>query len=71
MAVAARQGKMALAGVSVKAMRNNAQLYENGINTTAKQYMETVDRKFVVIDAKLRNGKKKLNKMPSKLRAFF
>ncbi|MDT1903357.1 lytic transglycosylase domain-containing protein, partial [Acinetobacter baumannii] len=58
MAVAARQGKMALAGVSVKAMRNNAQLYENGINTTAKQYMETVDRKFVVIDAKLRNGKR-------------
>ncbi|MDR8241247.1 lytic transglycosylase domain-containing protein, partial [Acinetobacter baumannii] len=42
----------------VRAMRNNAQLYENGINTTAKQYMETVDRKFVVIDAKLRNGKR-------------
>ena len=56
MAVAARKGQLALSGVSVKAMGHNDGLYKKGLNTTAREYMETVDRKFKVLDTKLKNG---------------
>lgn len=57
MAIAARRGQLATSGVSVKAMGLNSGLYKKGLNTTAQEYMETVDRKFKVLDAKLKNGR--------------
>lgn len=56
MAIAARRGQSALAGVSVKDLGHNAGLYKKGLNTSAREYMETVDRKFKILDAKLKNG---------------
>ncbi|WP_391485319.1 hypothetical protein [Acinetobacter baumannii] len=56
MAVAARREQLAIAGVSVKALKLNSGLYKKGLNTTAREYMETVDRKFKILDTKLKNG---------------